>query len=116
MDYRNRKYYLVYLGGYKAYEYNLNKLKEEIKSLKIRPAYNHFKGNNNWGYDGMHFSIFKGSVFAQLMMSCKIEESEKFEDAFKMMIIYHHYFKPVFVEITKEVQNEINEKIEEGAL
>lgn len=114
MDYRNRKYYLVYLGGYKAYEYNLNKLKEEVKSLKIRPAYNHFKGNNNWGYDGMHFPIFKGLVYAQLMMSCKIEESEKFEDIFKTMMDYHD-IKPVFVEITKEVENEINEKIKEGA-
>ena len=74
MDYKNRKYYLVALGGY-AYDFRLNILKREISSLKISAPYNHFRDYKS-EYDGQSMKKINKPTYWQMMISCSKEHEE----------------------------------------
>ena len=112
MDYRERKYYLVRLNdglspfwwvrghdnnGIK-YDSYLNYFKDEIKSLKISPPYNHIKTNLDSGkWDGAIHEI----GYVQMLFSCRKCDVDKMEDIFMKMLEHDDYFR--YVELTKEI-------------
>ena len=90
MDYRERRYYLIRLYNRNG---GIKKLKEEVPSLKVHPPYNHFNHPEKStkykkDYDGSSVNIHQFETIHQ-MVSCKIEESFKFEEVFREM--YHPY-------------------------
>lgn len=110
MDYRERKYYLVrfsdsnldwwnkghddYGVRYKSY---INIIKRKIPSIKVHAPYNHFKTNTDkYGYGGS-----MEDIGYQLMISCRKEDVEKFEDILSEIKEKDKYV--AIKEITKEM-------------
>ena len=106
MDYRIRRYFLVRLGRKSQYEENLNKLKTEIKSLKIHKPYYHFVDRKeslikSGSYDGYHVISTRLTIGRyQMMISCRIEESEKIEN---LLLEFMMLPNIKYIEFTKEL-------------
>ena len=112
MDYRERKYYLVRLNDGTSpfwwvkghgnhgvrYDSYLKYFKDNIKSLKISPPYNHIKTNSDSGkWDGAIPEI----GYVQMLFSCRKCDVDKIEDIFKETQEHDDYFR--YIELTKEI-------------
>lgn len=108
MDWRERNYYLVNLNYSKTdwwverhdnygikHDTYLNRIRREVKSIKISAPYKHFK-NNGREYDG----DIKEIGYVQQMFSCKKSESELFEEF--MASIYEHDKYTKIIKMSKE--------------
>lgn len=112
MDYRERKYYLVRLNDGLSpfwwvkghdnhgvrYDSYLKYFKDNIKSLKISPPYNHIKTNSDSGkWDGAIPEI----GYAQMLFSCSVYDVCKIEYIFREISKNDNYF--CYIELTKEI-------------
>ena len=83
MDYRERKYFLLYLFNY---NYQLQELKSLVPSIEFHKPYNHFrKGKVYNKLRHTQTDIFDSEIsgmFAQQMISCRIKDVEKLENYF----------------------------------
>ena len=112
MDYRERRYYLVRLNDGMSpfwwvkghdnhgvrYDSYLKYFKDNIKSLKVSPPYNHIKTNpSNSKWDGDISEI----GYVQMLFSCRKYDVCKIEYIFGEISKHDNYFR--YVELTKEI-------------
>ena len=89
MDYRERKYYLVHIG-YASYSMRLNYFKNITPSLIVRPP-------NDYYYQ---MSRTLGFGFPNMILSCRIEDSDCLEYELRKAGRRDRYFK--WIEINKD--------------
>ena len=112
LDYRERRYYLVRLNDGMSpfwwvkghdnhgvrYDSYLKYFKNNIKSLKISPPYNHIKANSDSGkWDGAMAEI----GYVQMLFSCRAYDVDKIEEIFREILEHDNYFR--YVELKKEI-------------
>lgn len=99
MDYRNRRYFLVYFNSWYR-SLRMDNLKRVAPTIKMHPPYNHLPDSGHYGYDGSRNDI-TGMHLADMMISCSKDESEAV--LYELNSMVRKDLRSKFFELTKSV-------------